>query len=807
MRGVGAVKINRIQFMIGLAVITLIILVSIQSPFTGDHDNQETRDTETEITSPDPLQLGAFLRETSEVGRLNYTRLPVSVEDAANEQVTCRGFSNVTVIERHTGRWLPEGRRSFVLLDEENKTIPYPVASGAGEFSGTLQYLMDSRQVLVEGELFNYTAWNGERYQALRLTAVSPYSVRYDPTPLTPSQVRFSADAQYYHLNDKAKLSITNLSEDWLNVGRSIELYREINGSLVEAQGFPEDYAVTDELITFFPGTKWNQPLPLYHLEPGDYTVVKEVSHSQGAKVEVETGFTVAEDWVSKANATHRFALRAINCTLPEAPPRLPLPRVVHLPITVEEAEEIAVNVFGFEEPLESEEDRFTTVRSRGRSLEFMTRYDVFYSGEYGSFNAWNEARVVELAEALVSELEHYWVDATPLNYSVKGVGPSHWRDGSVLEVGVRYQLTLEGVPLMGPGADFCVSFSDYVVSGCEIRRPVLSVEGYEYVKTSPVEAMQMMLKGESDTGVLGFEVLGARPLGSEVTVNKVSLAYYTANPGGFSWLVPIYVIEGVFHVDPVVCGEETMEFEEYILATGFPYKRTASGESELAGLIVRVETDKTEYLLGETVLAEAQLVNDGEIPIHLNISQHISLNGAGAGGNDARSYPIQLGSVEVEGNSSLSLGVYPFEAGAGGLYVLEFSGAYTGVFISDGVQRPGFNVSARKPVLKIGEALVFDFKCAEPVNSSYVVVWGSRGEHVWASDPLDEWIRVEDEWLVPYYRQTADGNPMIVGGDDPLGLWGYTWYDSGGEKIMDGCFRVEWMIPPQHIIGASDLE
>jgi hypothetical protein len=795
------VKINRIQAIIGLAIVSLTILLFIQNPFTKDRDNQENQYMETEITAPDPLKLGAFIGETSEIGRLASAILPVTGREGGDDQITCRGFSNVTTIERDTGIWVPESQRILILLDGENKTIQYPVTWDAGEFSGTLQYLMGSRRVSVEGERFNYTAWNGEQYQVLRLTEVSPYSVRYDPTPLSPSQVQFSADAQYYHLNDTVKLSITNLSEDWLNVGRNIELYREMNGSLVEAQEFPEGYLVTDELLSFFPGTFWTQPIPLYHLEPGDYTVVKEVSHGQGAKVEVETSFTVAEDWVSKANATHRFALRAMNCTLPDVPPRLPLPRVVHLPITVEEAEEIAVDVFGFEEPLESEEDRFTTVRSRGRSLEFMTRYDVFYSGEYGSFNAWNEARVVELAEALVSELEHYWVDATPLNYSVKGVGPSHWRDGSVLEVGVRYQLTLEGVPLMGPGADFCVSFSDYVVSGCEIRRPVLSVEGYEYVKTSPAEAVQRMLKGESDTGVLGFEVLGARPLGSEVTVNKVSLAYYTANPGGFSWLVPIYVIEGVFHVDPVVCGEETMEFEEYILATGFPYERTMSSESELAGLTVRVETDKAKYLLDEMVRAEVKLVNDGDIPIHLNVSQHISLNGVGADGTAARSYPLSLDSVDVNGNSSLSLGVYPFKPEAGGLYVLEFSGSYTSVYVSDDVQRTGFNVSVRKPVLKTGEIVAYNFGCVEPMNGSYVMVWSSHGEHVWTSDPFDEWIKIDDAWHVPYVKQLADGQPMILSEEGILGLWGYTWYDAGGDKIMDGYFKVEWMIGQNGII------
>lgn len=788
-------KINRVQVIIGLAIVSVTILMFIQNPFTKDRDNQEIQITEAEITSPDPLQLGTFLGNTSEIGKLDSAKLPVTRKDVSDDLVTLRGFSNVTVIERS------RERASLVLLDVENKTIHYPVAWGVGEFSEILYGLMDSRQISVEGMLFNYTGWNGEPYLVLRLTEVSPHSVRYDPTPLNPSQVPFFIDSMYYHLNDTAKLSITNLSEDWLHLGRSVELYREQNGSLVEAQEFLENFHVTEELLRYFPGTSWSQPIPLYHLEPGEYTIVKEVNHYQGPKVKVETRFTVVEDYVSKSNATHRFALGAMNCALPEVPSKLPIPMVVHLPITIEEAEEIAVNVFGFEEPIKVEEGRLTTVKSRGRSLEFWTRYDMFYSGDYSSFNVWNETMVVELAEALVSELEQHWVDPTPLNYSVTGVGPSHLRDGSILEVGVRYQSTLGGIPLTGPGADFGVSVSNDKVSGCEIRRPVLSVEGYEYVKTSPVEAVQRMLMGQSDTRVLGFETLGARPLGSEVTIDKISLAYYTDNPDGFSWLVPVYIIEGVFHVDPVKYGEETMEFEEYILATGFPYERTISSESELAGLTVRVETDKEEYMLGETVLAEVKLQNHGDAPVHVNVSRQINLNGVGANGTTARSYLLSLESIDLDGNSSLSLGVYPFEPEAGGLYVLEFSGSYNSVFVSDGVQRTGFNVSVRKPVLRTGEVVAYNFGCVEPVNGSYVMVWSSHGEHVWTSDPFDEWIKVDDAWHVPYVKQLADGQPMILSEEGPLGLWGYTWYDAGGDKIMDGYFKVEWMMGQSGII------
>lgn len=72
-------KINRIQVMIGLAIVSAIILTSFQNPFTGkDRDNQEIKYIETEINFPDPLKLGTFLGETSENGQLNFTKFLVT---------------------------------------------------------------------------------------------------------------------------------------------------------------------------------------------------------------------------------------------------------------------------------------------------------------------------------------------------------------------------------------------------------------------------------------------------------------------------------------------------------------------------------------------------------------------------------------------------------------------------------------------------------------------------------------------------------------------------------------------------------
>ncbi len=91
-------------------------------------------------------------------------------------------------------------------------------------------------------------------------------------------------------------------------------------------------------------------------------------------------------------------------------------------------------------------------------------------------------------------------------------------------------------------------------------------------------------------------------------------------------------------------------------------------------------------------------------------------------------------------------------------------------------------------------------------MNGSYVVVWDSHGEQVWASDPFDKWLKIDDRWVLPFYQQTADGDPMVLSGGGPPGLWGYTWYTESGEKITGGYFNVAWMISQGLFTGPSDL-
>ena len=308
---------------------------------------------------------------------------------------------------------------------------------------------------------------------------------------------------------------------------------------------------------------------------PGAYKLVKEVWHRGGPKVKVDTSFSVVEELVDHSNSTHVFGLRAINCTLPTVPDRVPVARMLNVPITAEDAEEIAVNVFGFKEPYEVKGETNPSISEGGRGLEFTTRYDIMYRSDPGSFNDWNMTRVIQVAEEFLSRLEPYWVDPTPLNYTLTWVGPSHISSYStfsqtIREVGVRYQLTLAGVPLEGPGADFGINVCRYEVTSCEIRRPVLVVEGYMDVTVTPAEAVRGMLRGESATPGLGFEVVQVLPRGSELTITSVTLTHFTGLSRHHEWLTPVYVIRGVAHIDPAVYGEDTSSFHWYVYATDF---------------------------------------------------------------------------------------------------------------------------------------------------------------------------------------------------------------------------------------------
>ena len=52
-------------------------------------------------------------------------------------------------------------------------------------------------------------------------------------------------------------------------------------------------------------------------------------------------------------------------------------------------------------------------------------------------------------------------------------------------------------------------------------------------------------------------------------------------------------------------------------------------------------------------------------------------------------------------------------------------------------------------------------------------------------------WIQPDVLYTIPYYRQTANENPMDLASDAPLGTWTYFFYDIDDEELMNGTFAV----------------
>ncbi|MCW4014135.1 MAG: hypothetical protein NWF07_14270 [Candidatus Bathyarchaeota archaeon] len=555
-----------------LAIITLMIIIigygahTNTPPTTTQPQIQYTSDNE--ITEPDPLPLQTSLGYHEYLGEPTPILFPVKNNESTIE---LRGYTNITGLQ--VMRRTPADPETLIFVDQNHNPIKYPIPLTTDPETLQLRQVQDAQTIHIKGTIYNYTGWDTNQYTVLMIDYIDSYTVEREPRQLTIDQVEINMDAKYYHTYHTAWIIIQNLSEDWLETDREITLYKDINETWIKTQSYPEDYITPAEQVGIYPGQNWEHPIPLTHLEPGLYKLEKKVWHPDQHPVTVNTFFTIVEETENLSNATHVYGLESINCTLPTVPAQIPIAKKHTIPIKAIDAREIAENVFGFQEPYSVENHINPYLRQDDQRLEFITKYDLLYHTDPGAFNKWNRTQVIETAETFLAKLEPYWVDETPVNYTLVSVAPSHISSSSpitytIREVGVRYQNTLDGIPLHGPGADFTVSICQYMVSSCEIRRPILTIEGYTDITVTPREAIQMMLRGESATPELGFGILQFLPHGSPLTINEITLTYYTDFSG--EWLVPVYYIKGIAHIDPTINDEPTTDFTWFIFATDF---------------------------------------------------------------------------------------------------------------------------------------------------------------------------------------------------------------------------------------------
>jgi len=102
--------------------------------------------------------------------------------------------------------------------------------------------------------------------------------------------------------------------------------------------------------------------------------------------------------------------------------------------------------------------------------------------------------------------------------------------------------------------------------------------------------------------------------------------------------------------------------------------------------------------------------------------------------------------------------------------------------------------IDPRKATFRIGDTVGFNVESSFAQKDSYIKIWDPDGELYWTTDDFigASWQKVGTVQIVPFYKQTAGGNPMILLDDAPLGTWEWTWYDSGDDEIDSGVFNVE---------------
>jgi methyl-accepting chemotaxis protein len=102
-------------------------------------------------------------------------------------------------------------------------------------------------------------------------------------------------------------------------------------------------------------------------------------------------------------------------------------------------------------------------------------------------------------------------------------------------------------------------------------------------------------------------------------------------------------------------------------------------------------------------------------------------------------------------------------------------------------------DVTPSKPLFDRGNTVKFDISNDFDLPDSYIKIYSPADTLWWITDDLiDEvWIQPNTLYTVPYYRQTANENPMDLASDAPMGTWTFFFYDLDDIELMNGTFEV----------------
>jgi len=177
----------------------------------------------------------------------------------------------------------------------------------------------------------------------------------------------------------------------------------------------------------------------------------------------------------------------------------------------------------------------------------------------------------------------------------------------------------------------------------------------------------------------------------------------------------------------------------------------------------------------------------DGEVDEEWDITGDVEYGGTSVETNEENGN--FTGYWEVYDDETLSLGDYIINVTATTPSPLDYD-LYAQTEFS--IVEKTVDIEPRKASFAVGDTVHFNIESSFRKEDSYIEIMAPDGDLYWQTDSFVKaiWIKVGTVYRVPYYEQTAGGNPMTLE-DVPLGTWSWTWYDEDDEEIDAGTFTV----------------
>jgi len=112
-------------------------------------------------------------------------------------------------------------------------------------------------------------------------------------------------------------------------------------------------------------------------------------------------------------------------------------------------------------------------------------------------------------------------------------------------------------------------------------------------------------------------------------------------------------------------------------------------------------------------------------------------------------------------------------------------------------------DIEPRKATFRIGDTVAFNVESSFAMEDSYIKIWDPSSSQYWKTEKFTGvWLKVGTIEIVPYYQQTAGGNPMVLLDDAPLGAWTWKMYDDENDVVDSGTFSVA--AATESVLGAQ---